>query len=233
MLVAVVLSFVGCKKKAAESEAEAYAVNHKIEVDSEGTIIETLVEKFEKDYYSKEELTAFVGEEIGEYSKKAGVNKIAISGLEESDDKISLEMRYEAYEDYAAFNDVVLFVGTISEAISAGYDFDAGFDQISKGKVKAEGVKADVIMALGADCSVVITNQAVKVMTPSNITYISQNAAIAGKKAARVDDENATEQRGTAEDTTAASEETDGSDVIQSQQNQVETNEKLAYIIYK
>lgn len=249
LLLVAALALAGCKKKTDDSDnANVPATNHKIEVDSEGSIVETLVEKFDKEYYSKAELTTFVDGLISDHNKTAGGDKVTLNSIEEKDNEVTLELKYSTAIDYTEFNNVILFVGSISDAISAGYEFEIDFSKISKGKVDTEDVKADEIKALGDDYTVIVTNQAGEAAVPSNISYISQNVVIKNKQAAVIVEENGavdgTETTETAQiantaqatDTTETSimaKETNESDGIKEQQNIIETNENFAYIIYK
>jgi hypothetical protein len=186
LLIAVTaLVMLGCKKK---EESYTSARDHQIEVGAEGNITSTLIDVFDKDYYNQEEFRSLVENEIANYNSGNQEDVLELDILEVEEQNITLRMKYATAADYASFNKVILFKGTISEALAAGYDFNTSFIELDGQKAKEDEVAGNVIRELGNDYQVIITNEVVEIIVPSTISYISNNMGIETKKVAYVED---------------------------------------------
>lgn len=95
-----------------------------IYVDKSGKITEAIVEDFEEEYYSKEELKVNIVSAIETYNKEKKEDRISLKKFGMKDKKIKAVLQYESYKDYQNFNKVALFAGTIKEAKKAGIDLE-------------------------------------------------------------------------------------------------------------
>jgi hypothetical protein len=184
LMLAAVLIVPGCKKKETEVDYTS-SQNHRIEVEEEGNVISTLIDVFDKDYYNQEELKTLVEGEIAAYNRKQE-GALELGQLQVENQKVTLTMNYSRTSHYSAFNDTVLFRGTISEAIAAGYDFNTTFIEIDNGNVKTDNITANTLKALGDEYQVLITNEVIEITVPSAISYISNNMNIEHKRTASV-----------------------------------------------
>ena len=106
-------------------------------IKSNGKIIETSVEQF--DQMDEEALKQFVEEELSSYCEENDVTiKEKEFTIEGDTAKITLE--YENYEDYAGFHDKEFFVGTVVQALAAGYSIPVDFDSEDKIIILEENV---------------------------------------------------------------------------------------------
>ena len=145
-------------------------------IQKKGTIIGASVESFDQDYYEEEELKAFIDKEVEDYQKSHEEDSLKVTDFSVKDKQAALFIKYAGYEDYADFNKVTLFAGTIPQALAAGYDFDASFMAIKDGKTGQE-VSGQEIMEL--EDKVVILSEKIDVKVDGKITYVSSaNAEI-------------------------------------------------------
>ena len=106
-------------------------------IKSNGKIIETSVEQF--DQVDEEVLEQFVDEELSSYCEEQDVSiKEKEFTIEENIAKITLE--YESSEDYAGFHNKEFFVGTVVQALAAGYSIPVDFDSEDKIIILEENV---------------------------------------------------------------------------------------------
>ncbi len=145
--------------------------NNTVYVQKNGKITGASVESFDKDYYNAEELEAFVEERVSDYTTEYGEKTVKINKFSVEEGIARLNIKYAGYEDYARFNGVEIFAGTIPQAMAAGYDFKDTFleveDGVLAGEVDAEEVLED------SDCRVVILNEKVNVKVDGEIQYTS------------------------------------------------------------
>lgn len=156
-----------------------------IVVKKDGTILGAIIEDFSDSKYVSEELKTMLEEEIAAYNAKAGEGKVALETYEVTEDKkVKVYLEYASFEDYAGFNEETFFVGTVSEAYEAGYEF------VDMENVTEEGNpigKADVLEK--GSMKMVIFEEPVHVRVNGKITYVSSGVAAEGKKEAVVNEE--------------------------------------------
>ena len=148
-------------------------------VDKDGTVVEAIVEDFDKDYYRADELEQMVTEEISAYNTTAGGEKAKLDSLEQEEDSkiIRLNIEYASASDYMQMNEKELFCGTVSDAYQAGYSFVSMVDR-KTGNVVSE---AD-ILEMG-DKKIVISEETLDIRVPGKITYASDGVAVTDKTA--------------------------------------------------
>ena len=100
-----------------------------------GRIVSTDVEDFDEKTYDKDGLTQYVKQEIRAYNDKNGKGSVALKKLVVGDKKATLTISYKTAEDYAKFNDIELYTGSIAEALAHGYTFEGDFASVSGGKI--------------------------------------------------------------------------------------------------
>lgn len=150
--------------------------NNAVYVKKNGKIIGVSVESFDKDYYDAEELEAFVDERVEEYlsdHKKKSVNVEEFS-VEEGIAKLNI--KYAGYEDYAEFNGVKMFVGSVPQAMAAGYDFNDTFLKVEDGRLGSSLDRDELIEASeNSKFKVVILSEKLDVKVKGTVLYVSDD----------------------------------------------------------
>lgn len=135
-----------------------------------GRIVSTDVEDFDEKTYDKDGLTQYVKQEIRAYNDKNGKGSVALKKLEVGDKKATLTISYKTAEDYAKFNDIELYTGSIAEALAHGYTFEGDFASVSGGKI-TPCKSSDFTENSGYQVAIIRGNTNVKVK--GKIQYVS------------------------------------------------------------
>jgi hypothetical protein len=138
----------------------------------------------------------------------------------------TLILEYASPEDYSRFNGIDLFVGTVAEALAAGYDFNVDFADVS-GDTPVESSSSDFISQDGYKVVIIKTNTNVNVS--GNICYVSQeNVSLVDKKTISIGSGNYLfEGEAETEETEAVEETTEGMLVDSADEGSVSEDEIL------
>lgn len=175
IMIAVTLGavccLVGCN---AEKEKEITTLT----LQEDGSIVHTIVESFDRNYYDADELSAMADQKIGDYG-----GTVACESVETKDDKVIVKMTYGTGEDYAGFNNREFFGGTVEEADAKGYRFenmkDKGGGDLSGDIQGAYSQNHVLAVQTGA-------GEELSVSVYGNILCVSSNVTISGKKEAYI-----------------------------------------------
>ena len=148
-----------------------------IHVTSKGEVQSAVIESFDEPYYDFEELSDDVNDAVKMYCLDKNEESVTVTSLTEANETVSLIMNYQSVEDYAEFNEVLLFAGTLAEAIEAGYQPDSLYD--------AEGTSVDLDEGQMQELKVIVTEESICVQTNSKIRYVSDNVTVLDKKLAK------------------------------------------------
>ena len=169
-IFAMALVMSGCGSKFEPTESTIF-------VTSKGKVQSAVMESFERAYYDFDELYKEIEKEVKAYCLDKNEELVIVNSLIEEDDTVSLLMEYQSAEDYAEFNDVLLFSGTFEEAVNAGY--------IPEALYTAEGEYAEIELEEHGKLKVIITEESVCVQTSGKISFISDNVVVLDKKLAK------------------------------------------------
>lgn len=179
-----VLALSACLLLSSCSLNEADISKDTLCIGKDGKVTEILVDIFDREYYSLEELEAMAKTEIAEYNAKAGADKVTyLSGVEDEDRKVEMKMEYADADSFADYHNTLFFYGTVSDAHRAGMDLD--YTLYGTGS-KATTIGKKDILEMG-DAHILIMDQDTNVKMPSEITYVSSNVKSVSKKNAEVD----------------------------------------------
>lgn len=170
LILAAGLLLTGCGGKFEPTESTVY-------ITSKGTVQSAIMESFEKAYYNFDELSEDVEKEVKSYCLDKNEEVVTVESLTEEGDQVTLIMNYQTVEDYAAFNEVLLFDGTYAEAVEEGYVPEELFD--------TEGQPVELDLDNLGEYKVVVTEESICVQTSGKIKYVSDNVTIVDKKLAR------------------------------------------------
>lgn len=149
------------------------AESNTIEIGKDGSISEVSVETFKKGKLSESELEDFVNDSISGYNSQAGKDAAELKKLKVKGETARVIMEYKSWEDYKDFHQVPLFIGSVAQAAASGYAFDGEFRD-RKGQAAVSGM----ISALGEEYQVAVISEAIAVIVPGEIQYVSDNVKV-------------------------------------------------------
>lgn len=146
-------------------------------INSKGEITHHIVETFDKSYYNEDELRSLINKQIEDYCKDKGDDKLVrLKDLKVLDGKATAELTFKDYSNYAEFNDVDLFYGTIEEAMAADYTTDVTLKNVDSDetidKYEFESLK---------DKKIIVIGEPILIKTPGKIAYITANIEVIDK----------------------------------------------------
>ena len=144
-----------------------------IEIDKKGSIVNTIVEDFSKDYYDLSEMKDQISEEVDAYNSEQGEDLVTLQDAVKKSSNVRVTLTFKSVDAYADFNSVTLFMGTVSEAGKAGYT-------IPDTLVNSDGEKV-APDKLADDQKVIILSEKLTVDAPGAIAYAPAKAVISGK----------------------------------------------------
>lgn len=158
-----------------------------LKVEKSGEIVSTIVESFEKEYYSQASLQEMIEDEITSYQKNGAItlNKVEVQEAENGN-TVTVEITYASGQDYAAFNDTKLFFGTVSEAQAAGYAIPTDLVSVKEDRTitaeELDGMKEKYVF---------ITNESLPVTLPEKAAFVTQDTEIISSNCIKAREEGA------------------------------------------
>ncbi|MCR4655648.1 MAG: hypothetical protein K5770_05395 [Lachnospiraceae bacterium] len=173
------LFITGCRGKSDYDETL-------IRILKKGKIESDIVEPFGENYYDEAELTEMLNESAREYNEKAGEKDcVSIEDIRVAKDIARVVIVYRDSSDYAEFNKVDFFYGTVSEALSNGFDLNMTMLSLEDGRKKGFAELSGI-----ADSHIVILSEPILVETNSDIKYVSANVEYLDETHARMSSES-------------------------------------------
>lgn len=139
-------------------------------ISKEGKMTEYLVSDFAEDYYSIDELQEMAKEEAD--SVLSGAVSFEEAVLLE-DGKARVVFQYDSVDAYNSFQENTLFLGTLAEASTEGYDA-RGLISVKNG----ESISEEKLEKY-QEKMLVVTDAKANIYCPSKVLYLSEGAAIA------------------------------------------------------
>ena len=179
------LLFSGCGEQEPEMDGAlveaAEALTSEVEVQKDGSIIETLVEDFSGDRYNEESLRTMVMAEVEDYNKGHEGTAVSLDKLEQKEESVTVRLKYPSAEAYSAYNTdgynkMSLFCGTVEQAYAAGYSLDVTMQSAKGGEAvgKAELMEMDGL-------NILISKNPMRIKVDGRIEYVSGNVTVKGK----------------------------------------------------
>lgn len=170
LVLASAILLMGCGQKFEPTESTIF-------VTSKGVVKSAIMESFDKSYYDFDELYKSVEKEVKVYCLDNIEETVTLTSLTEENDSVTLLMDYQTVEDYANFNEVLLFSGTFAQAVEEGYLPNALHD--------VEGITAEIDLEKQGDLKVLVTEESVCIQTSGRIKFVSDNVTVLDKKLAK------------------------------------------------
>lgn len=170
LLLPMTILMAGCGQKFEPTESTIF-------VTSKGIVQSAVMESFDESYYDFGELSEDAQKAVKAFCLDRNEESVSITSLTNTEDSVTLLMEYQTAEDYAAFNEVLLFSGTFSEAVEAGYLPDELHDP--------EGQLVELDMEKLGQCKTIVTEESICLQTSGKIRYMSENVMLLDKKLAK------------------------------------------------
>jgi len=158
-------------------------------LDKDGSVENTIIEGFDKDYYDLDGLNTMIKDSIEQYCRQNPTAEITLKGSEVSDGQVRVSMKYDSAASYMGYNSKTLFAGTIQEAYSEGYDLDISLtdvkdssNTIGKQELLEMGQKHIVIMELPSTMT-----DGMRLQCFGEILYVSDGVNPVSKKTADIE----------------------------------------------
>lgn len=107
-----------------------------VQLLEDGKVISTSVESFDGNTYSKNDLKSYIKDVINTYNAEHQ-NAVKQKSLRVKDGKAVLVMEYASADVFEDFEGTDMFVGSLADAVAAGYTFEGTFANVAGGKVMA------------------------------------------------------------------------------------------------
>ena len=175
VLISGIVLLTGCEKAAEEewTPRESDAVS----IDAEGKVTEYLSEALDQSYYSFEELNSMLNAEVAAYNKEHGEGAVTVEKAEQSGKKADLVITYASGEDFARFNNVEFYYGSMINAQLAGYLFDDSYHRVEDGVVQGSAVSGSEVLKNMADM-VVVVQAPLEVHVPGTVSFTSTSGTV-------------------------------------------------------
>lgn len=167
---AVMVLLTGC------GGTEFSADKDTVYVEKKGTVKGANVADFDKEYYSESELSDFITQTVDTYVAKSGEGTVEIAEFAVEEGVAHVYLNYAGDDDYAGFNGVEFFAGSVLDAKAEGYDIPDAFTAVTE----EEGAWDD------EGNRIVIIGQQTEVRVDGTILFVSANASATGKNTADV-----------------------------------------------
>ncbi len=177
VLLLSTLLFAGCSKETVHIPVTA----NTIELTEDGRLIGYIVEPFEKEYYDITELETMNRSEIDEYNSakqdlvtEAGRVPILVEKVmmaEDGSKKAVVALNFQNAAIYTDYMGQEIFLGTVAEAKSAGYELENKLTAVKGG----EALSGEQLQKEESK-QILILEDAVSVRISGKVQYLSANA---------------------------------------------------------
>ena len=170
------------------ADAEQETVNS-LPLDKDGSVENMIIEGFDKDYYDLDGLNTMIKDSIEQYCRQNPSADITLKGSEVSDGQVRVSMKYDSAASYMGYNNKTLFVGTIQEAYSEGYDLNISLTDV---KDSSNTVGKQELLEMGEKHIVIIQlpstmTDGMRLQCFGEILYISDGVNPVSKKTADIE----------------------------------------------
>lgn len=149
-----------------------------ISIAADGSITEIVQETLDQSYYDVTELESMINTEVAEYNSEHGADSIKVEDFGNEGSTVTLKLWFSSAEDYAEFNNVEFYCGSIINAQLEGYLFDVSFYRVTEGEASGSAVSYTKVFE-DMSATVVIVQAPMEVhFEDSDVTFISTNAGM-------------------------------------------------------
>ncbi len=142
------------------------------QLNDDGSVTHTIIDTSSVD---KQSLESYIDDALANYNKDSENPSVVLDSLSVNSEssEIKIVMKYDSVADYASFNNLNAFSGTLTEALKAGYSFEGDFTTAAGISVLGYTLPAEY-----ADLYVLILNEPMNVIIKDKNVYCTGSAVI-------------------------------------------------------
>ncbi|MDD2959906.1 MAG: hypothetical protein PHE06_11620 [Lachnospiraceae bacterium] len=161
-----------------------------LQVKKDGTLTETVIDQLDETYYNSQELESMIKSSVSEYNQKHGADAITVTALTLENNQVNLTLDYKSAEDYADYNNVKFYNGSMLGAEMDGYLFYNTFKQVDEGTVTKDQLSNEEPLK-HKEYQVLVTDLLHVVQVPGDVVYVSENGYPADERVVKPSGESA------------------------------------------
>ncbi len=146
-----------------------------LELHEDGTLTETIIDVLDESWYSSSELENMIADTVQTYNAQSGSDAVAYDGFTVENGQVQVQLNYAGGSDYASYNHMQFFTGSMLSAQMEGYLFNTSFYKVSSGVTSSDSISSDEPLS-HKEYQVLIGDTSHEYHVPGRITYISSNA---------------------------------------------------------
>lgn len=150
-------------------------------VREDGTLTETVIDSLDQNYYNSGELEQMINSTVSEYNQNNGADAVIVDSLSLENNQVVLTMTYKSAADYADYNNVRFYNGSMLGAEMEGYLFYNQFRKVSEGVAEGENITNEEPLK-HKEYQVLVTDASHLVQVPGDVVYVSANASPIGRR---------------------------------------------------
>ncbi len=155
-----------------------------LKLEKNGSVIQTIITDFPQNQYNIDDFMQMLEAEVNAYNDKIGNQAVTIKQTQLGQDTIKVVEQYQNANAYYDLNRKILFVGTIAQAKTAGYDVTAKLKSVEDGAILTKEQLNEM-----DDNHIAIVSEALQVKTFGKILYTSEGVTYNDNKLATVQDD--------------------------------------------
>lgn len=152
-----------------------------LQVREDGTMTEVVIDQLEQSYYNASELESMINSSVSEYNKSHGADSVKIDELLLENNQVKLTLTYASAKDYADYNNVRFYNGSMLGAEMDGFLFYNQFKQVEKGTVVQDNISNEEPLK-HKEYQVLVTDTSHIVQVPGDVVFVSVNGAPTGER---------------------------------------------------
>lgn len=157
-----------------------------VKLNKNDSITQYIIEDFSESEYSFDELLEDIRQEVEDYNKQSKTEKVKIKNVAFQNDIARIILEYQDDTAYYNINGYAFYYGSCTNATASGYN------PVSKTKSTQNGeyLDADTWNKMSGNYKIVVIHEPIRIETPSNILYVSDNVALETDKVAITENED-------------------------------------------
>ncbi len=152
-----------------------------LQMKEDGTVLETVIDRLDQSYYNSSELESMISQTVSDYNQGHTADSVVIDEYTVEENQVLLRMTYRSANDYAEYNNVRFYNGSMLGAEMEGFHFLNQFWQVENGETVGNPVSNEVPLKEKQQ-QVLVTDTSHVVEVPGKVLYVSINGTPTGRR---------------------------------------------------